>query len=138
MQSIGDNDDLTGTAPDGDDTKYLFRHVRRIMNMLLVTLVHLALAFSSGYAFQATTKSSQGPSSLQATKHLGEPTSNRRDAIKASGLILASLLMGEKAQAENPQTILITGANSGYVFFCIVVEYVCIIKDRMHCMFQSC
>jgi hypothetical protein len=88
-------------------------------------------------AFQVTSSPWQArpaQTALQAERRTNEPVLDRRKALASSGIALVSLLLGgNNANAETPQTIVITGCNSGIGF-----EATKILADKGHTIVMAC
>jgi hypothetical protein len=109
------------------------------MISLRLAVTYLVVTFLCAEAFHVPAAVSpqnvqSTSSSLHANNGLSEPVTDRRGALKASGVALLSLLLGEKANAAaDPQTILITGSNSGIGF-----EAAKILAERGHTLILAC
>jgi hypothetical protein len=108
------------------------------MISLRLALTYLVVTFLCAEAFHVPAAVSpqnvQSTSSLNANNGVSEPVTDRRGALKASGVVLLSLLLGEKANAAaDPKTILITGSNSGIGF-----EAAKILAERGHTLILAC
>ena len=102
-----------------------------------LTTVCLFVIFCCTGAFQVFPSAPQNVrlTSLHATNGLKEGgVTDRRDALKASSVILLSFLLGEEsAKAADPKTILITGSNSGIGF-----EAAKLLAEKGHNIILAC
>ena len=106
------------------------------LKILWISLFSIVVALDAFPLRASFASPSCHSTSLGATAKTGlqEPSTNRRNALKAGGLVLSSLLLGgDEAKAVDPQTILITGSNSG-----IGYEAAKILAERGHTLILAC
>ena len=106
------------------------------LKILWISLFSIVVALDAFPLRASFASPSCHSTSLGATAKTGlqEPSTNRRNALKAGGLALSSLLLGgDEAKAADPQTILITGSNSG-----IGYEAAKILAERGHTLILAC
>ena len=105
----------------------------KFRNAVIVLSVSLASAFQTGPLLANT---EQRSSMLHSTAWKNvEPTTDRRNILTATAMALLTSLLGSSTAlaASNPQTILITGSNSGIGF-----EASKLLAQRGHTVILGC
>jgi NAD(P)-dependent dehydrogenase (short-subunit alcohol dehydrogenase family) len=109
---------------------------KAMFSLKFASLAFLFLVRLGADAFETLLpKASQSRAStcLKSFSSVGEQLTDRRGAFQWTGAALASLLLGQVANAAQPKTILITGSNSGIGF-----EAAKILAGQGHTVVMAC